>query len=151
MYYFKYDKEGFLIKYKEFYVNENRKSCLCELYIFDNKIIKFEEDKKFKSFTKYTEPIKVTHRFEVNESWLNINKKNNTNSLEEESHKVKEELVQKNYPFDFNKHDESEKHLERLKKYQEYPLVGYQINLEDDLIYNLKFKIKETLIKNWNF
>lgn len=156
MYYFEYDKENFLIKYKEEYkkVKSKKTDSVCEIYIYNNKIIKFEENRKFKNLIKYIEPIKVVHRFEAGESWLNIQKKgfydfsqniNITKELEEN------ENIQRNYP-DFYFQDKNKKENDLIYNYNayEYPIVVQQINLENDIIYNLRFKLKKSLINNWS-
>jgi hypothetical protein len=154
MYYFEYDKENYLIKYREEYKKAKSKVCdsVCEFYIYNNKIIKFEENRKFKNLIKYTEPIKIVHRFEAGESWLNIQKKgffdfsqNNNTQKELE----KDENIQRNYP-DFYFHDKNKKENDLISNFNKYPTVLQQINLENDIIYNLKFKLKKSLINNWS-
>jgi hypothetical protein len=155
MYYFEYDKENYLIIYKEEYKKTESKKTdyVCEIYVYNNKIIKFEENRKFKNLIKYIEPIKVVHRFEVGESWLNIQKKGffdfsqNNNSTKKPK---EDENVQRNYP-DFYFHDKNKRENDLISNYNayEYPTVLQQINLENDIIYNLKFKLKKTLINNW--
>jgi hypothetical protein len=156
MYYFEYDKENFLIKYKEEYRKAKSKKidCVCEIYIYNNKIIKFEENRKFKNLIKYIEPIKVVHRFEAGESWLNIQKKaffdfsQNNNVIKEFE---ENENIQRNYP-NFYFHDKNKKENDLISNYNayEYPIVVQQINLENDIIYNLRFKLKKSLINNWS-
>jgi hypothetical protein len=155
MYYFEYDKENYLINYKEKYkrVKSKKIDSICEIYIHNNQIIKFEENRKFKNLIKYIEPIKIVHRFEAGESWLNIQKKGffdfsqNNNSTKKPK---EDENVQRNYP-DFYFHDKNKKENDLISNYNayEYPTVVQQINLENDIIYNLRFKLKKSLINNW--
>jgi len=153
MYYFEYDKENYLIIYKEEYekIESKKIDSVCEIYVYNNKIIKFEENRKFKNLIKYIEPIKVVHRFEAGESWLNIQKKNffnySQNNIIEE---VKgSENIQRNYP-NFYFYDKNKKENDLISDFNDYPTVLQQINLENDIIYNLKFKLKKTLINNWS-
>ncbi len=147
MYYFEYDKNNFLIKYKEKYHNTKLKKndFICEVYVYENKIIKFEENRKFKNIIKYIEPIKLVHRFEAGESWLNIQKKTFFNYYVND--KTEEgENIQRNYP---SFYVENKKENDLISDFNDYPTVLQQINLENDIIYNLKFKLKKTLINNW--
>lgn len=153
MYYFEYDKENFLIKYKEEYQKAKSKKIdsVCEIYIHNNNIIKFEDNRKFKNLTRYIEPIKIVHRFEAGESWLNIQKKGffdfsqNNNSIKKSE---KSENIQRNYP-NFYFKDKNTKENDLVSNFNEYPTVLQQINLENDIIYNLRFKLKKSLINNW--
>lgn len=144
MYYFEYDKKNYLIKYKEEY--KKKETLLCEIYVYNNKIIKFEEDRKFKNIIKYVEPIKILQRFEAGESWLNVHKKYCCNFSDNVCDN--NDNIQRKYPNYYFYNKKNETNL-TLNNKNDYPTIKQQFCLKNKEIYNLKFKIKECLIKNW--
>jgi hypothetical protein len=84
MYIFEYNREGYLEHYYEKYDNINcqKNFIMCYCFVKDNTVIKIEENGKFKNIIKYKEQIKIRHRFEAGESWINVLLKEDKNNEE---------------------------------------------------------------------
>ena len=134
MYYFEYDKEGFLVKYLETDNNE-----ILSHYILDGKsFIKIEEDGKYKSLSRYDELIQFKHMFNSGESWISV--------------EVKEEEVFDDSVFLgggilclMGKH----KIIGNTTPEKKYPTIKRQINLEDNKLYNCRLKINDSNLNKW--
>tara|TARA_Y100000389_G_C17379680_1_gene473622 strand:- start:397 stop:900 length:504 start_codon:yes stop_codon:yes gene_type:complete len=162
MYYFEYDKSGYLIKYIE---TENKaeysgvsisdSSFYCE--IKDNLVTKFEENGFFKTVSKYSEPIKLTQSFSEGESWVKvlikkhiIKKEEKTNldaslynNLDTSSYK------ETNYPWITYSIEEAP--LENyVKNVNEYAIPTSVISLEGESLSHLNFKVKDSFLDKWN-
>lgn len=142
MYHFEYDKEGYLCKYTEHYDDENL--VLCDYFIKYDTVIKLEENGKYKNYIKYESPVQLKHRFEAGESWVTVTKK--VSPIEKEDDYL-EGMIDRNYPWTSSYPWTSDE--KNPNPYYEYPSVKSQLNFKDDEIYNLKFKIKKSLINNW--
>jgi hypothetical protein len=160
MYYFEYDRSGYLYKYVESYTEQDDgyyKDCvLCHATISGNTLRKLEDNGKFKSIVEYESPVQFEQRFEAGESWLSVVIKHEKdfceNKEEEEEDYDFEDNVERNYPEGSASYEISytRSNKEEIEKWNKYPSVKRQFNLEDNVIYNLKFKINESLLNNWS-
>jgi hypothetical protein len=142
MYYFEYDKEGYLYKYTEKYEDESL--VLCDYFLNSDTVIKLEENGKYKNYIKYECPVQFKHRFEAGESWVTVTRKVSPITKEDD---YLEGMIDRNYPWTSSYPWTSDE--KNPNPYYEYPNVKSQLNFKDDEIYNLKFKIKKSLINNW--
>jgi hypothetical protein len=136
MYYFEYDKEGYLYKYTEKYEDESL--VLCDYFLNSDTVIKLEENGKYKNYIRYECPVQFKHRFEAGESWVTVTRKVSPITKEDD---YLEGIIDRNYPWTSDEKNPN--------PYYEYPSVKSQLNFKDGEIYNLKFKIKKSLINNW--
>jgi hypothetical protein len=134
MYYFEYDKFGFLIEYKETDNNE----ILSHYILKGNSFIKIEEDGKYKSLSKYDELIQFKHMFNSGESWISI--------------ETKEDELNDDFVFLgrgirclLGKYNTIGNHHPEKK----YPTIKRQINLEDNKLYNCRLKINDSNLNKW--
>lgn len=161
MYYFEYDKDGYLVKYAET-KNEIVYSAISVSNSFfycvakDNLVTKFEENGFFKTVSKYNGPIKLTQSFSEGESWVKVlNKKT---ILKEDDVNEKENFPnvssykETNYPWiTYNE----EKSLENcIKEYvgdmDDYALPVSVLSLEGESLSHLNFKVKDSFLDKWN-
>jgi len=134
MYYFKYDKEGFLVKYLETDNNE-----ILSHYILDGKsFIKIEEDGKYKSLSRYDELIQFKHMFNSGESWISI-------EVKEEEVCDDSFFLGDGFQSLIGKHNTNRTPPPEKK----YPTIKRQINLEDNKLYNCRLKINDSNLNKW--
>jgi hypothetical protein len=139
MYYFEYNKEGYLERYFEKYDTYDcyKDYLMCYCLIKDYSVTKIEENGKYRHVIKYNEPIKVVHRFECGESWISV--------VQKESEVIKSERqydkVEKKYPSYYQNNTKQHNFY--------YPTIKTQIAFEDDKLSHLKFSIHPNLINNW--
>jgi hypothetical protein len=131
MYYFEYDKDGFLIEYKE---TENDE-ILCHYILDGNSFIKIEEDGKYKSLSKFDELIQFRHMFNSGESWISVEVKDDVNFS----------FLEKGFYSLLGKKQTIVNTIPEKK----YPTIKRQINLEDNKLYNCKLKIKDSNLNKW--
>lgn len=164
MYYFEYDKSGYLIKYIETEnsaeysgVSISDSSFYCT--IEDSLVTKFEENGFFKTVSKYNEPIKLTQSFSEGESWVKVLiKKNivkeNVPSEEKDhpdisSHPHTSSYKETNYPW--IKYSSEKDSLENyVKNVNEYAIPTSVISLEGESLSHLNFKVKDSFLDKWN-
>lgn len=161
MYYFEYDKDGYLIKYieteKEMVYSGISVSNSCFYCIAkDNLVTKFEENGFFKTVSKYEGPIKLTQSFSEGESWVKVlNKKHirkedvvpkKENTLDMSSYK------ETNYPW--ITHNEETSLENWIKEYagniDDYALPVSVLSLEGESLSHLNFKVKNSFLDKWN-
>ena len=161
MYYFEYDKNGYLIKYIEtkketvysgITVSNSSFYCIAK----DNLVTKFEENGFFKTVSKYHGPVKLTQSFSEGESWVKVlNKKTIEKERVINQKETPSDMLsykETNYPW--VTHDE-EKSLENcVKEYainmNEYAIPVSVISLKGESLSHLNFKVKNSFLDKWN-
>tara|TARA_B100000900_G_scaffold369135_1_gene346777 strand:- start:1368 stop:1847 length:480 start_codon:yes stop_codon:yes gene_type:complete len=154
MYYFEYDKNGYLIKYIETKnkceysgVSISDSSFYCT--IEDNLVTKFEENGFFKTMSKYNEPIKLTQSFSEGESWVKVLTKKHISKKEEKNKSDTSSYKETNYPW--IKYSIEEYPLENyVKNVNEYAIPTSVISLEGESLSHLNFKVKNSFLDKWN-
>lgn len=167
-YYFEYDKSGYLFKYKESnvynlllekynsYMTNCKEQILSYCFLSGRTVTKIEENGKFKNFIEYNSPIMFKHRFEAGESWLSVEGYSSKIDIYKKNKVTKEdEHIERRYPeFYFDKDLISPTTKEGIIKeirynYKKYPTIKKQLCLEDNKIYNIRIKIKESKLNKW--
>lgn len=153
MYYFEYDKNGYLIKYIETEsdceysgVSITDSSFYCT--IEDGLVTKFEENGFFKTVSKYNEPIKLTQSFSEGESWVKVLTKKHI-VKKEKTNPDTSSYKETNYPWITYSTEEAP--LENcVKNVNEYAIPTSVISLEGESLSHLNFKVKDSFLDKWN-
>jgi len=159
MYYFEYDKSGYLIKYIEtekeiIYsgISVSNSSFYC--VIKDNLVTKFEENGFFKTVSKYQGSIKLTQSFSEGESWVKVLNKKNSSIIESYNDYTKgvSSYKETNYPWTTYSAETSLDNY--IKEYvgniNEYAIPTSVISLEGESLSHLNFKVKNSFLDKWN-
>tara|TARA_R110000772_G_scaffold35007_1_gene84623 strand:- start:150 stop:641 length:492 start_codon:yes stop_codon:yes gene_type:complete len=158
MYYFEYDKNGYLIKYVEtesetVYSGISISDCSFHCTIKGDFVQKYEEGGLFKTISKYNSPIKLTQSFSEGESWIKVFKKNTEKKIKRNSlYECDNSHKYTNYPWVTYSADTSLDNY--IKKYaaniNEYAIPISVISLEGESLSHLNFKIKNSFLDKWN-
>jgi hypothetical protein len=157
MYYFEYDKNGYLLKYAEtesniLYNDISIKNSDFYCTIKDNCVKRYEENGLFKTVSKYDRPVKLTQSFSEGESWVKVlNKK----TIAKERVIDKEEIEsykETNYPWAIHSQEKSSENY--IKEYaanmDEYAIPVSVISLEGQELSHLSFTVKSSFLDKWN-
>ncbi len=160
MYYFEYDKNGYLIKYieteKETVYSEisvSNSSFYC--VIKDNLVTKFEENGFFKTVSKYQRPIKLTQSFSEGESWVKVLNKTDSSIINSYNYDTEDVLLHKetNYPWvtTYSAHTSLENYVtECVGNVNEYAIPISVISLEGESLSHLNFKVQNSFLEKWS-
>tara|TARA_R110001592_G_scaffold75555_1_gene228713 strand:+ start:911 stop:1402 length:492 start_codon:yes stop_codon:yes gene_type:complete len=158
MYYFEYDKNGYLIKYVEteseaVYSGISISDCYFHCTIKGDFVQKYEEGGLFKTISKYNGPIKLTQSFSEGESWIKVFKKNTEKKIKRNSlYECDNSHKYTNYPWVTYSADTSLENY--IKEYaaniNEYAIPISVISLEGESLSHLNFKIKNSFLDKWN-
>jgi len=158
MYYFEYDKNGFLVKYAETEVDVDFSEISINNSIFyciiDNCLVKkFEENGLFKTVSKYGGPIKLTHSFSEGESWIKVFNKKDSSIIKHYNDYTKDVSSYKetNYPwFIYSADTSSENYTKKyVENVSEYAIPTSVISLEGESLSHLNFKVKDSFLEKW--
>jgi len=164
MYYFEYDKKGFLFKYKESTNSEielliekknnsyNEDSVLSYYFLTGSTIYRVENYGIDKSVVKYDAPIMFRHRFEAGESWMSVVSKENVINFNHPKEKEKEDdnIERKHPEYYYDKKSDLELVGEIYgDNYYSVPKVKKQLFLENDKLYNFKIQIDNNNLMKW--
>lgn len=157
MYYFEYDKNGYLLKYAEtesniMYSNISIENSDFYCTIKDNCVKRYEENGLFKTVSKYDRPVKLTQSFSEGESWVKVLTKKNIVKKEEKNNPDASSYKETNYPWDTQIEEKhSENHIkEYVGNICEYPIPVSVISLEGHKLSHLSFKVKSSFLDKWN-
>ena len=157
MYYFEYDKSGYLIKYietdKEITysgVSISKSSFYCT--IKDGLVKRYEENGLIKTMSKYQGSVKLKHHFSEGESWIKVVKKNIASVDKKDYLPGPSSIKETNYPWSTCSADTfSNKYVNNhSKSMNEYAFPVSVISLEGDNLSHLKFKVKSSFLDKWN-
>ena len=162
MYYFEYDKKGFLFKYKESTNSEvellieknnntyNEEGVLSYYFLTGSTIYRVENYGIDKSVVKYDTPIMFRHRFEAGESWMSVVKRENVINPNHPEEKEDDNIERKHPEFYYDKKSDLEVVNEIYgDNYYNVPKVKKQLFLENDKLYNFKIQIDNNNLMKW--
>jgi len=158
MYYFEYDKNGFLVKYAETEVDVEFSEISINNSIFycivDNFLVKkFEENGLFKTVSKYGGPIKLTHSFSEGESWIKVFNKKGSSIIKHYNDCTKgvSSYKETNYPwFTYSADTSLENYIEKnVENVSKYAIPTSVISLEGESLSHLNFKVKDSFLEKW--
>jgi len=158
MYYFEYDKNGYLIKYVEtesetVYSGISISDCSFHCTIKGDFVQKYEEGGFFKTISKYNNPIKLTQSFSEGESWVKVlNKKTKKNTEINSLYKCDNSHKHTNYPWvTYSAETSLDNYIkECAKNINEYAIPISVISLEGESLSHLKFNIQNSFLDKWN-
>lgn len=150
MYYFEYNKEGYLYQYSEVSSGDTVINC----FVTGSTIIRYEKEDEYKIFQKYTSSVKLLQRFEAGESWLTISVdiKSENNDIDEEYDELGE-IIDRRFPDYYNKSNKS-----ALEEFEIYylngikvlnPILNKRIQIENDEVTEYKTKLDNKKIRQW--
>jgi len=160
MYYFEYDKEGFLYKYKEACIEDfdlliekkehfhNRKIVKSYYYLTGSTIYRVESNGVEKNVIEYESPIMLKHRFEAGESWISVVEKVNDFKIEHFEEEEEEDNIDRKYPM-FYGHKKEKPTNNSVYPYRYYPKIKKQLFLENDKLYNFKIQVEKNNLMKW--
>jgi hypothetical protein len=165
MYYFEYDKSGFLFKYKESYENDvdlliekennfyNEENILCYYFLTGSTIYRIENNGVDRNVVKYDTPVMFKHRFEAGESWMSVieRQKNINFQYQKKEEKEDEESVKRGYPsfyYKSKKETQIKKEILIDNNYH-FPNIKKQLFLQNNKLYNFRIQIEQNNLSKW--
>jgi hypothetical protein len=154
MYYFEYDKEGYLYHYEERYSGTTMMYC----FVTGDTVIKYEREENYKILQKYSTSVKIMQRFEAGESWITVvsdYREPETIEVEEEQEEVDDfsDLIERRFP-DFY----SKSKLSPMEEFEEIylknkptttPVLKKRIQTENNEVTEYKCEISQSKINHW--